>query len=272
MGKKRKGKPEEKLYVPIIERIFFAHYRDGDREVAFARREIPETARELGVERPGNLGDLVYAFRFRRDLPDSIVAKAPKGLKWVIRLDGRSKYRFVAIAVANIEPSPNLAETKVPDSTPGVIEKYRLGDEQAILARLRYNRLVDIFTGVTCYSLQNHLKTSVPKMGQVETDELYVGLDRKGAHYVFPVQAKAGKDRLSVVQVEQDMAMCADKFPGLICRPIGAQLMPGDVIALFEMERDGQGAVRVSHEKHYRLVPPEELTDDDLRTYRERRR
>lgn len=83
-----------------------------------------------------------------------------------------------------------MAETKVPDAPPGVIAMYSLNDEQALLAKLRYNRLVDIFTRVTCYSLQNHLRTAVPKLGQVETDEIYIGVDRRGAHYIFPVQAK----------------------------------------------------------------------------------
>ena len=45
---------------------------------------------------------------------------------------------------------------KIPDATPGIVQKYALADEQALLAKLRYNRLLDIFTGVTCYSLQNH--------------------------------------------------------------------------------------------------------------------
>src|SRR6476619_169880 len=51
----------------------------------------------------------------------------------------------------------------------------------------------------------NHLRTSVPNMGQAETDEIYVGLDKKGAHYVFPVQAKGGSDKLNIVQIEQDL-------------------------------------------------------------------
>ena len=46
-----------------------------------------------------------------------------------------------------------------PDSTPGVIS-YALSDEQSLLATVRYNRLIDVFTGLTCYSLQNHLRTS----------------------------------------------------------------------------------------------------------------
>src|SRR5919108_14586 len=147
---------------------------------------------------------------------------------------------------------PCIGETmKVPDSTPGIVTKYSLDDEQALLAKLRYNRLVDIFTGVACYSLQNHLRTTAPNMGQVETDEIYIGVDKKGAHYIFPIQAKGGKDKLSVVQIEQDLAVCAKKFPSLICRAIGAQFMAEGVIALFEFE-EGEGGVTIGDEKHYR--------------------
>ena len=110
---------------------------------------------------------------------------------------------------------------------------------RALLAKLRYNRLIDTFTGVTCYSLQNHLRTTVPDLGQVETDELYVGLDRKGAHYIIPVQAKGGRDKLNIVQIEQDMLLCEAKFPNLLCRSIAAQFMENNLIALFEFVREG---------------------------------
>ena len=142
-------------------------------------------------------------------------------------------------------------------------------DEQALPACLRYNRLIDIFTGVTCYSLQNHLRTTVSEMGQVETDEIYVGLDKKGIHYAFPIQAKGGTDRLSIVQIAQDFALCADKFPALICRPVGAQFMKDQVIALFEFEQ-GEKGIGISSEKRYKLVPPEDVTKDDLEAYRTR--
>ena len=84
--------------------------------------------------------------------------------------------------------------------------------------------------------------------------------------YVFPIQAKGGTDRLNVVQIEQDFAVCAAKFPLLVCRPIAAQFMDEGVIALFEFEQSEKG-VGISSEKHYKLVPPKEVTDEDLRTY-----
>jgi hypothetical protein len=256
-------------YAQIIEKVFLSHYRAGATEVPFEREDIVRIARDLKIKLPKNLGDVIYSFRYRTPLPEAVRARAPKGKEWIIRPAGPSKYCFVGISQATIAPSKMMAETKVPDSTPGVIAMYALSDEQALLAKLRYNRLIDIFTGVACYSLQSHLRTSVRAIGQVETDEVYIGVDKRGAHYVFPVQAKGGNDVISVVQIEQDMAVCAAKFPAVICRPIAAQFMGDDLIALFELEKGEQG-VAISSERHYRLVPGEEVTEDDLKVYRKR--
>ena len=63
----------------------------------------------------------------------------------------------------------DIAAIKIPDATPEIIAAYALGDdEQALLAKVRYNRLIDIFLGLTTYSLQNHLRTYVAGMGQIE--------------------------------------------------------------------------------------------------------
>lgn len=256
-------------YATIIERIFLSKFKRGMRAVGFERDDIVRSATEMGITLPKNLGDLIYSFRYRAALPPTIQSTASKGKIWIIRPAGRSKYRFVQVADRPLVPNESMTTTKVPDATPGIIAKYALGDEQALLAKVRYNRLVDIFTGVTCYSLQNHLRTTVPGLGQVETDEIYVGVDKKGVHYIFPIQAKGGADRLSIVQIEQDIALCKNKFPSLICRPIGAQFMQTDTIALLEFEEDAEG-IGITSEKHYRLVPPEEVTEADLQSYRQR--
>ena len=157
-------------YVQIIERIFHGRHTPGSLEVVFEREDLVTVAAELGVALPKNLGDVIYSFRYRAALPDSIQSLAPPGQAWIIKSAGRSRYRFVLAAERPIVPSEMLAETKVPDATPGIIAQYAFSDEQALLAKLRYNRLIDVFTGVTCYSLQNHLRTAVPGIGQIETD------------------------------------------------------------------------------------------------------
>ena len=253
-------------YAMLLEHVFDKHFKPGSREVIFEREEFLDAAATLNIKIPKNLGDLIYSFRYRVPLPQSIVDRAPDGEYWIIRPAGSGRYKFEATNLPPIAPNPTLAETKIPDSTPGLIAKYALSDEQALLARLRYNRLLDIFLGITTYSLQNHLRTQVPEFGQLETDEVYVGLDKRGIHYVLPVQAKGGADQQSFVQIESDIAMCAHKFPDMICRPIAAQFMHDDVIALFAFE-NGDDRISILSEKHYRLVAPSEVSREDLAMY-----
>jgi len=258
-------------YARLIERVFLDNYEEGAHSVEFSREELSEVAKSLEIALPKNLGDTLYTFRYRVGLPLAILDCQPEGLEWAIFPNGPSRYRFAAVPLATVAPRQGLTVTKIPDATPGLIERYALNDEQALLAKLRYNRLLDIYTGVAAYPLQSHLRTAVAE-GQLETDEVYVGVDERGANYVFPVQAKGGSDHLSVVQIWQDFKMCAKKFPGLIARPVAAQFMAGETIALFSFEWDGGDAITVAPggERHYKLVASEELSDAELGVYARR--
>ena len=258
-------------YSRIIADIFFQNYKSGDAVVPFTRDDITRAAERLGIPLPKNLGDVVYSFRHRNPLPEAIVREAHAGRSWVIVGRGQAKYAFELKAVAKIQPDAMLPIIKIPDATPGIVSRYALSDEQALLAKLRYNRLIDIFTGVACYSIQNHLRTTVRDIGQIETDEIYVGVDKRGAHFILPVQAKGRADQIGVVQIEQDLALCQQKFPELIARPIAAQFMDQESIALFEFGSDSDGAVVKLAERHYRLVPQEEVSGEELTQYRSRR-
>jgi hypothetical protein len=156
----------EAQYSQIIAHVFAKHYKRGAKEVVFDREEIVEAAQKLGLPRPKNVGDVLYSFRFRKPFPESIKKTAPKGLQWILRMAGSSRYRFVLGKQWSVAPDPHRSVIKVPDATPGVISRYALTDEQALLAILRYNRLIDLFTAITCYSLQSHLRTSVAELGE----------------------------------------------------------------------------------------------------------
>jgi hypothetical protein len=190
-------------------------------------------------------------------------------MQWHIQLAGRARYRFKLARENRIVPRLELVTIKVPDATPELIGSYALDDEQALLAIVRYNRLIDIFLGLTTYSLQNHLRTTVASIGkaQIEIDELYVGIDTHGCHYVIPVQAKGGTDRISVVQTQQDIAACAEKFPGIKCRSISVQFMNDGIVAMFELTVEDD-EVKVVEERHYKLVPSDQLDDAAVRSYR----
>ena len=163
-------------------------------------------------------------------------------------------------------PRENLVKIDIPDATPELIRAYALDDEQALLAIVRYNRLIDTFLGLTTYSLQNHLRTTVKGIGQIEIDELYVGLDKRGCHYVIPVQAKGGNDQIGIVQISQDIRFVEDKFPGMQCRAIAAQFMEHQIIALFELTLQGD-EIKVVEERHYRLVQADRLNPNAIRDY-----
>ncbi|MEO8460696.1 MAG: hypothetical protein ABI451_09220 [Dokdonella sp.] len=107
-------------------------------------------------------------------------------------------------------------------------------------------------------------------IGQIEIDELYVGIDRRGCQHVVPVQAKGGKDKHGRQQTEQDLACCREKFQRLKCRPVSAQFMSENRIAMFELALQG-GDVKVVAEEHYQLVPASEISDEDLEIYRNRK-
>ena len=238
-------------------------YSPGMTEFSFGRHEIAEICQILNTEVPKNIGDLLYSFRFRNPLPQRILDTAPSDREWVIFSEGRAKYRFKLAKINRILPNPNLVNIKILDATPEIILKHTQNDEQALLAILRYNRLIDIFLGITVYSLQNHLRTTVKEIGQIEIDEVYVGVDKHGRQFIVPVQAKGGKDQLSVVQTSQDIAFCEEKYPDLICKSVSAQFINDTEIALFDLIIDDE-MIKIVDEKHYVLVGKDQLSLGEL--------
>lgn len=262
-GKRKRGSS----YSAIMSRLFFGGYKPGVTEIPFSRDEITAAAEELKVPSPKNLGDVMYSYRYRKSLPRDVVATQPDGYEWIIEGAGDAKYIFRLVPFNRILPNPHLLSIKIPDATPEIIGRYALGDEQALLAKVRYNRLIDLFLGVTAYSLQNHLRTKVLGIGQIEIDEVYVAVDKHGRQFVIPVQAKGGHDQHGIVQTLQDIAWCKQRLPDLISRPISVQFVTATKIAMFELF-DDKGAVKVIEERHYELVPYDCITVGDLHDYR----
>ena len=267
----------------IIEEIFNLKTKGQQNvaEVPFRRQDIVTAAHSVNAKKlredrkkiPKNLGDVVYSLRYRTSIPKAINQKAPTGKEWAIFPAGRSLYELRPVRVNLIKPAKGRQTIHIPDSTPGVIAKYSQSDEQALLARIRYNRLLDVFTGLTCYPLQSHLRTSIaiadaPK-SQVETDDLYVGIDKGGAHYILPMQAKGASDELRIIQIWQDFRVAEQKFSKLIALPVAAQFMHDDQIALFSFKENQEDGITIGDEHHYKLVPPEQLSDDQLAAYQE---
>jgi hypothetical protein len=167
-----------------------------------------------------------------------------------------------------IVPNKNRFVLELPDVSCASGRRYRRSRKDVLLAKVRYNRLIDVFLRVTAYSLQSHLRTTVPEVGQIETDELYVAVGNTGQQFIVPVQAKVGKDQLGIVQVEQDLALCQHAFPDLTPKPVAVQFMKddrGEIIVMFELVLQGD-ELKIADEKHYRLVPASAIAKENLDT------
>lgn len=261
-------------YEQIIEWVFARNYQSGNVRVPFTRDELVQASEQLGIDRIKNLGDIPYSFRFRRQLPQAIQSMAPENSEWIIVGTGIGEYLFRLASPGKIQPTLHYLPIKIPDATPEIVRQYAPGtDEQALLTRARYNRLIDIFTGLACYSIQNHLRTTVSDIGQVEVDEIYVGINNRGTHFILPCQAKSPGDSFGIAQVMQDIALCNERYPMAICRPIALQFAAEDRVSLLEMaviEENDVLMLNVVDQKTYQLVPRTEITTAELTVLKER--
>lgn len=276
------------VYHQIISAIFERNRKNNATRFEFTRTDLLSTAKQFGiVEVEGdektiakNLGDIVYTYRFRKDFPAAILQAAPKGKMWIITGRGDGRYEFRLITQPSLKADPDLVATKIHDATPEIVRRFELGDEQAVLARIRYNRLVDLFCKCVAYSLQNHLRTKIEGIGQIEIDELYAGTNRSGELFIIPVQVKREKDRLGVSQLMQDLEYCRREHPEMRARALGAQKMEYtegrdsyERIVLFEFECiDAQDDVEIKKiaERHFVLLPHRNITVEDLKVARRR--
>lgn len=250
----------------------------GLTQYPFTTKDIAAWKRTLKLE-GGNPYDLKYNAKGRGSLPADVQATAASGFEWRIVPTGKGEYLFKQYpegeGVFELDTSPVVV--KVPDALPAIVERYARDDEQALLARIRYNNLVSVFLGLTTYSLQSHWKTSRTS-GQVEVDEMYVGLDHNGAHYAIPVEAKgrAQSEKLSAEQILANYDAAAANFPNTSIICVAAKVVDDYTFALikFEVDREAE-EVNKTFERHYTIAsnptspqtPRPIITEADLSAY-----
>lgn len=253
----------------VITAVFRKNYRKGVREVLFTmddvRQAITQQMAKRSDYRENNVADVRYQYSSgRRLLPESIDKLGP----WMIVGRGKAKYAFAKLKESPIvKIQTDLYTISLPDATPEIVLEYAGGDEQGILAKLRYNRMLDIFMGITCYPLQNHLRTSIKEKGQVEIDDLYVGLNSTGKQFVVPIEAKCAKDHLSKTQIVQGIDFARDRYPQLILRPVGIQEMKDGSLVLIEFTPGSHpDQIKVTEIRRYTLVPMSEVPLAELQS------
>jgi hypothetical protein len=260
-----------KIY-SVLDHLFEEKFRPGLRRIEFDRDDIARVAKAIGVKGAANVPDLPYNFNCRRkSRSPAMTAAESKRKRWYI-VPKKKGYAFVLDQMP-IVPTPDFRITKIPDSTPEIIAARALTDEQAVLARIRYNRLIDIFLGITSYSLQSHIKSRVDDV-QVEIDELYLGIRESGEQFVVAVEAKV-EDPIPPYQIRNCFDWCskakksAAKLAGLSRKVIGVSWeKKSGVIAMCELSLGNKRRVERIRERHYQLVPQSEITQDELARYR----
>ena len=84
---------------------------------------------------------------------------------------------------------------------------------------------------------------------------------------MLPCQAKSPGDRFGIVQVMQDSALCKERYPNAICKPIALQFMNDNGVAILELavtEENELLKLNIVEEKHYELVPRAQISDEEL--------
>jgi hypothetical protein len=248
---------DETDYDKVISAIFSQKFdklgNSGVEEIEFTLSDLAEVVNQLGIT-VKNIPDIPYTYRSRRALPESILTKG----NWIIKQKGKGKLAFIKTKREPfVQIQAGLAVTEIPNALPEIVEKYTASDEQGLLSAIRYNRLIDVFTELTCFHLQSHIRTTIQSEGQVEIDDLYVGLDQDGREYILPLEAKSDnpRDSLGWFQVANLVRYAHQNFPKLKCRPICAKPIDRNTVHLLEFEDDPDyNTVSIKNIKLYKLV------------------
>lgn len=247
-----------KLYDQAIIEVFQRAYQPNTDVLPFTKDELVQACQDLEIV-INNIPDIPYHYRTgRSDLPGEIQSTG----NWVIEGAGKGKYNFVQLKRAPYVHIPqDLYITEIPEATPDIVLKYGGTDEQGMLTRIRYNRLVGTFLSLTAYHLQGHVRSSVTNIGQVEIDDLYVGVDTDGKWYVIPIEAKSmgAKERLGVIQARQMILFARQHYPALSLRPVGIKPLSDGSYVFLEFDDDADlEAISIKRYARYKLVRDDE--------------
>jgi len=159
---------KEREYDEIIKELFDKLYKPQLTSLEFTKDQLVETCEKLGIT-VKNIPDIIYTYRYRAELPESITQKG----NWVITGKGKGKYAFVKLSRNPYAEIPtDLEIIPVPDATPSVVLKYSGTNEQSLLAKVRYNRLIDAFLGIAAFHLQGHFRTFLNEVEQTPFGEI----------------------------------------------------------------------------------------------------
>jgi len=241
-------------YDEVILEVFLRHHQPGVERLIFEKDELAEICLKHGIT-VRNIPDIIYTYRARRMLPDRILTSG----HWAIEPAGRGTYAFRLLRnPPHFEiPFQDYEPVDIYNAIPEVVEGLLRQDEQSLLTRILYNRLADIFTGLTCFHIQNHYRSFVEEMGEVELDAIYVGVDRGGTLFVIPIEAKsqAENEMIGRIQVSHLVKLVRQDFGKLQRRIIAIKALQDGTIAMVEFnDQEDPDDLKILTVGRYRLI------------------
>jgi hypothetical protein len=249
-----------RVYVPILVDIFQRKYQDGDEIVQFTLDEVRETAERLDMK-IRNPSDLVYRMKSRTKLPSEIL---DKGFT-IIKIVKKGVYQF-QLGESTIVDLTKENVIQIQDTTPVAVrrfleEKLSEIDEQGLLTIVHYCDLLSHFTGLKIYRLKSHVRKSVVNIGQVEVDEvdIGVGLDSLETPIIFPIEAKSASDPLNWTQIANQVNFSKQLFLNYVIRPIGIKVDYDSLLHIIEFTPEMEAnKIKIKNSATYNLILSEE--------------
>lgn len=231
-------------YAKVIEHVFeqkAGKFGTND-EIPFHRDDLEAAMEELDIS-VANVPDIPYAYRSRRELPDSL---QEHGYTAVILDDSREgedpTYMFTKEEqlIKVPETADKAVQTSL-DNLPDAVQPYISKDEQGVLTQVRYADLIDEFTGLDCYHLVSHLRMRVSGR-EAELDDLYIGVDEDGNNHGLAVEAKGEGETLNKNQLIRNTRGIRQKnqYPDSV-RTLAVKLHENGSFYLFEFDLNEDG-------------------------------
>lgn len=244
-----------KVYVPILNHVFAKYYKEGDTNVRFSLDDVRQAAEDLKIV-VRNPGDVIYRMRSRTELPKAITDKG----FYILRQVKRGVYQF-EVGTSTLVPIPVGEIIDAIDQTPLPVrrllpENLSEIDEQGLLTIIHYCNLVSHFTGLQVFRLKSHVRKGVKLVGQVEVDEVDVGISLNIADtpIIFPIEAKASPDALNWTQIAAQVTFAMQYFPDHVIRPIAVKVDYDSLIHILEFNSTQEPSkLQVLRSTTYRL-------------------
>ena len=237
-------------YEAMMALIFSEKYQETDAPIPFTKDDLIAAAESLLIDLPQNLSDIIYALRHRSPIPKAILDTAKEGQEWVIETVGRGKYWLIQRPCQKIEADPTAVDFLVADETPIIARNFGMKGAPLLELILRKNRILKQFLSSPIEHLQSHVRASVTGVGQVEIGSLFFS---QSYGVIVPICLVAKPGQFNLNKATQAMKFASEHYGRLDCRPVVAQLLSENKVALFELHGSPE-TPRVLQEVHFTLA------------------